>query len=79
MYFPHVKQCGILVHRGNVRITLILRCVYETLVAMGKLEVSHISVCVCGGGGGGGGGGCTGAGLYLRASSLTNPSCNAPP
>jgi hypothetical protein len=64
-----------------------MRRVHETIVAVGKQQVLYISVCVracvcvcvrvCVGGGVGME--CTGAGVCLRACSLTNPALNAPP
>ena len=50
-------------------------CVRLTIVTVEK-TVLYIFVCVCvcvwvGG--------CTGAGIYFRACSITNPACNAPP
>jgi hypothetical protein len=51
---------------------VILRRVRETIVAVEKKEVLHISVraclCVCGR---------TGAGVCLRACSLTDPELNS--
>jgi hypothetical protein len=48
---------------------VILRRVYENIVAVGK----HISVCMCGAGGGGGGGRVT---LIIQHAS---PYCHLPP
>ena len=54
---------------------IILRRVYETIVAVEKQKVLHtcvcacvgVRVCVCG---------CTGSGVCLQACSFTYPSCN---